>query len=338
MTEFPADITQNKLARINDVVDVDRFNVRAARHEVLATGLIKSIHAADGLSVGVASVNGQRGYRVRATSRPRLLIELRLAGCSTSQEVGGDRSTMMHPGQLLFTGLSDTSTWDIQAEPQSSFEVVEFRYEREFLTRLEACAPDIAGWAMDCLMSDIQWQIGQSVEMAAMAHQVISCAREPDAKTNLLLHAFALRLLTMVWEERRAPKPARGNGNGHGRTNGGHGRTNGGHGKTNGAFEQEILAFATDTIRKNPHASLTVGKIAHACRMSETAIKSLFKENMGTSIGSYIRTTRMEMAAELLNYGVSITAASQSLGYSSPEAFSKAVRNHFGRSPRDLSH
>ena len=315
MVEFPKDITVRTIKRIAAAAGVQMLKLRTLQGGVLATGFMKILEPARGVVVSAGSFKGQKQYNAKIVAETGLTIELRLHGSSRSQELDPpNRTTVVRPGSMLISGKSDQSLWDVHADAQDIFETVSIRYEKQFLTALADNSPDISAWALDYVVRNGHGVVEQTIELTGVAQQLLSSVRKKGPNTNLLLHALALQALALAWQYFEAldgdHKPA--------------------------LQHDDVIAFAIDEIEKNPHASLTVKDMAAACRMSESSMKSRFKQATGRSMGAFILDTRMRMAAEMLHKGVSVGATSEALGYSSAEAFSKAVKNYFGRSPRNL--
>lgn len=65
-------------------------------------------------------------------------------------------------------------------------------------------------------------------------------------------------------------------------------------------------------------------------------ISKEFKKEFGSSIMSYHKSKRLQLSFELLK-SYTVTEVSEMLGFSSVFAFSRAFKNYFGTSPKDLS-
>ncbi|MEO0328405.1 MAG: AraC family transcriptional regulator [Pseudomonadota bacterium] len=317
MKTLPRDITVEKIRDLDAKVDFKSFEAKPSDKNPLATGFIRNISPSDGLEISGANLNGQKGYSAKVGSEPGLSIELRMLGNSASNEINGEkRSVTVSPGDILLTGSNGYSIWNVCAGAQSRFKVVSVRYNLNYLEQMHKQSPEIADWAIMLLNSNASWNAVQTTELQCLAFQILACLETVRPETSILCNAYALRVLVSVWREYTTTSKKI---------------------CTSVASEaNEILRFARGFIEKNPHAGLTVSDVAGACRMSETAMKSLFKKNSGISIGSFILSARMESAHAMITAGVSISETSQVLGYSSPEALSKAVRKYFGQSPRNI--
>ncbi|MEM8857315.1 MAG: AraC family transcriptional regulator [Chloroflexota bacterium] len=317
MKSLPRDITEEKVRNIDSNVSFESFYAQPVDERPLATGIIRSVSPVEGLQVLGADLNGQKGYSAKVGANSALSIEFRLLGNSKSQELTGDkRSVSVNPGDILLTGSNDYSVWHVDGKPQPQFRTVTVRFSDNYLEGIFRQSPEVVGWAIKQLRSNASWKSKQTTELRCLAYQILSAIEVEKAETNLLCSVFAMKVLVCTWREHF------------------------GQGQKSIAYDMveadELVAFAKASIQKDPHAGLTVREIAKLCRMSETAIKSLFKKTTGVSIGSFILNARMNNAFEMIRSGVSIANAAQSLGYSSPEAFSKAIKNHFGRPPSEI--
>ncbi|MEM9332169.1 MAG: AraC family transcriptional regulator [Pseudomonadota bacterium] len=317
MRSLPQDITEEKIRGIDSRVNFESFDAQAPDDKPLATGIIRSVTPIDGLQVMGAVLNGQKGYSAKVGADAALSIELRMLGSSNSKELTGEnRKVTVSPNELLLTGSNDYSMWHVIGKPQAQFKTISVRYSLSFLENLSQQSKDVAGWAIDRLNSNANWKTAQTTEMECLANQIIALLETMKPETSLLCNALALKVLVSTWREYTTKHPS--------------------DTVCEAKGTDELVAFAQAYIGKNPNTRLTVREIARMCRTSETKIKSLFKEEVGASIGSYILNVRMQNAVDMIKSGVSISNASQALGYSSPEALSKAIKNHFGRPPSEI--
>lgn len=79
----------------------------------------------------------------------------------------------------------------------------------------------------------------------------------------------------------------------------------------------------------------SIDDVASRLFMSRSHLCSVFRHETGMSIGSYIRSLRLERARSLLEDGrFSVAEISRTLGYPSPSAFTHAFSDAVGMSPR----
>jgi AraC family transcriptional regulator len=90
-------------------------------------------------------------------------------------------------------------------------------------------------------------------------------------------------------------------------------------------------------IQENIDSSLTLQTLAEIACFSPYHFHRIFTAFVGETLSEYIRRIRLERAALKLCYtDTSITEISLSAGYETPAAFTKAFRQHFGRTPSEF--
>ena len=82
-------------------------------------------------------------------------------------------------------------------------------------------------------------------------------------------------------------------------------------------------------------SELNVCSLREWSSMRNHNISSLFKRETGIAIRDYVERHRMEAAAHVLSvpHDVSIFTIACEIGYTSPEAFSRTFKRHFGNTP-----
>lgn len=80
---------------------------------------------------------------------------------------------------------------------------------------------------------------------------------------------------------------------------------------------------------------LSIDQIASACFLHRSYLMHLFRQETGTTIGSYIAEKRLFTARTLIRSGVSITDAALQSGFPSYCAFYRAYQKKYGHSPKD---
>ena len=90
-------------------------------------------------------------------------------------------------------------------------------------------------------------------------------------------------------------------------------------------------------IERNLNRELTLTAIAEACEVSRYHMAHAFGAATGLSVLEYARGRRLTEAARALAAGApEILAVALDAGYGSHEAFSRAFRAQFGRTPEEL--
>ncbi|MGL1890075.1 MAG: AraC family transcriptional regulator [Spirochaetaceae bacterium] len=88
-------------------------------------------------------------------------------------------------------------------------------------------------------------------------------------------------------------------------------------------------------IHEHKGEDISVSKIATFCSYSNSRIRTIFRDNMGTSIGVYVREIKMNSAAIKLRLSeLSITEIADLCGFSSVYSFSRGFTNLYGVSPK----
>ncbi|MEM8793844.1 MAG: AraC family transcriptional regulator [Pseudomonadota bacterium] len=308
-------VTAERLEKLDVPVEINSLRVSSPNDDAFATGSLYREAPANGLFVSIGKLFGQRGYDAKIKSDIGLTIELRISGHSRSQELTGPRrSAEVAPGDLLLTGLKEKTDWSVKAGPQSSFEAVSLTFSRNFLQDCAAQSDIVSSWALSQLEDEALWNVRQSAELIQLASQLSASVEIRDERKNFVQHSLALRILSSAWLL---------------------------HAQTSGQREQYRNTLANissvlEFVKERLSTPLKISDLVHEFGTSATALKVLVKRETGYSVGELIRRQRMDAAAELLRSGVSISRTAELVGYTSPEALSKAVRKHFGRPPGQL--
>lgn len=91
-----------------------------------------------------------------------------------------------------------------------------------------------------------------------------------------------------------------------------------------------------DFINANLTEEISIDCLANRFYMSKYHMMRLFKEETGYSIGNYISNKRLLHAKELILGGMPITQACFLCGFKEHSTFSRAYKNLFGESPRQM--
>lgn len=105
------------------------------------------------------------------------------------------------------------------------------------------------------------------------------------------------------------------------------------------SLHRMLVLDSIDFIERNLSSSIDVGKVCEQVRMSPWQFQRVFRFQVGTSIGAYIRGRRLtECFRKLLeapNYRILDLALDFQFG--SHEAFSRSFKAHFGFSPSEVN-
>lgn len=98
--------------------------------------------------------------------------------------------------------------------------------------------------------------------------------------------------------------------------------------------QDERISRAVAAMHHDSAFDWNIEGLADLCGMSRSSFVALFEKVMGQAPGAYLREWRLARAAKLLRYsGATIEIISEQVGYTSKEAFSRAFRKRFGKSP-----
>ncbi|MDI1319550.1 MAG: helix-turn-helix domain-containing protein, partial [bacterium] len=99
-----------------------------------------------------------------------------------------------------------------------------------------------------------------------------------------------------------------------------------------GAILQSINAYVRDNLDK----PLTIAHLSKHTGYSVSHLRRVFREEFGASLGSYMRESRLSVAASMLSEprAESVEAIARACGFGSIWAFSRAFKAAMGRSPR----
>jgi len=90
-------------------------------------------------------------------------------------------------------------------------------------------------------------------------------------------------------------------------------------------------------IERNLNRDLSLGEIAKSCDVSRFHLAHAFGEATGLAVMQYVRGRRLTEAAYALASGADdILSVALEYGYASHEAFTRAFKSHFGRTPEEV--
>ena len=100
------------------------------------------------------------------------------------------------------------------------------------------------------------------------------------------------------------------------------------------ALRDPVLAPAMKAIHTAPERKWTVADLATEAVASRSLLDGRFREVLGLSPIRYVKEWRMRIAQDLLaTTDVTIASVARRVGYDSEEAFSRAFKRAYGRSP-----
>jgi len=85
--------------------------------------------------------------------------------------------------------------------------------------------------------------------------------------------------------------------------------------------------------------TVVVGDLAKELNLSESRLRTLFKESAGIPLGSYLQNYRLNRAMALLRTtGLPIADVAEEAGFGSPQAFSRIFKKETHQTPRKYRH
>lgn len=97
--------------------------------------------------------------------------------------------------------------------------------------------------------------------------------------------------------------------------------------------ESRKVHAAIALIEERFSADWTIARLSREVGLNERRLKEGFRLTIGKSIHAYLRTTRIEAAAELISAGASVTEAALAVGFENLSHFSKVFRAEKGVLP-----
>lgn len=101
------------------------------------------------------------------------------------------------------------------------------------------------------------------------------------------------------------------------------------------ARRQDMIAGAVQFIHDHIQESISLEDAAHACSLSLSRFKILFKEETGETPRGYINQLKIRRAQRLIREGMSSTEAAMAMGFSTPNYFSVVFRKFTGLTPTE---
>jgi AraC-like DNA-binding protein len=89
-------------------------------------------------------------------------------------------------------------------------------------------------------------------------------------------------------------------------------------------------------LEQSPEQEYTLGQLATLAAMSQSSLRSKFRQRYGCTLFDYLRDCRLELARRFLLEGHSVQQAAWMSGYQHATNFSTAFRRRYGISPGEL--
>lgn len=98
-----------------------------------------------------------------------------------------------------------------------------------------------------------------------------------------------------------------------------------------------IIKQLLELIEKQIRGKVTVEDLAKTLYISEVHLQRLFKFTFSTSIATYIRSRKLQVALDMvLNSELNIDEIAYELGFSHESSFIRSFKREFGKTPRDI--
>ena len=99
------------------------------------------------------------------------------------------------------------------------------------------------------------------------------------------------------------------------------------------ALIKEVASYITEDLTTHH----TIEQLSQKFEISTTALKKCFRGVYGTSVYSYLRTYRLQVAQKLLlETKLSVTDIASKIGYENPNKFTSAFKETYGSSPTEF--
>lgn len=101
-------------------------------------------------------------------------------------------------------------------------------------------------------------------------------------------------------------------------------------------MKHEIVDVIVDWIDDHLEEGLNIEAVAAKSGYSKWHLQRVFKAQRGTTLATFIRSRRLDQAAQcLVSSSKSIMTISMDLGFSSQQCFQRVFKKHFNVTPRD---
>ncbi|BAW98350.1 hypothetical protein [Vibrio phage pTD1] len=101
------------------------------------------------------------------------------------------------------------------------------------------------------------------------------------------------------------------------------------------SFREQLFQDTLKWVDKNFHRTIRAKDIGDQLGMSMNGVTDLFRRQLDTTPGAYLRGVRMRHAKQLLMNGVKPTSVYKECGYSSHRAFTRVYQESFSTTPTE---
>ncbi len=97
----------------------------------------------------------------------------------------------------------------------------------------------------------------------------------------------------------------------------------------------ERVELTRKLIELSPGQNLTISSLSRVAGISESHYIRLFGDTYGVTPRKMLSNGRLQMSAELLSKGKSVSTAALEVGYSSLPTYCRRFKSHFGLTPKE---
>jgi len=247
-------------------------------------------------------------------------ITLVLQGAGRTQ-IDGIEALEMASGSAVIFSSDGTVTGRDHIDGGKPIEVVEVRIHTAFINStigslVESIRNSLAIDRSDRQRNAYLVAVPMTAELIEVARSILNCDISDLRLRDIFMRAKALETLALTLSVLAKAGPS---------------------GAKLTAREREKVDAARRIVDKAFSENWTIASLAAAVGLSETKLKTGFRELIGKPVRSYLRDVRMDHAEYLLNNGKSVTETAHACGYGNLSYFGKAFFSAKGVIPRRLT-
>jgi len=272
--------------------------------------------------ISVSSVVGQlpKAVSFPASGPAAFSITLVLKGAGRTQIDGVEPLEMASGSAVIFWSDGPVTGQD-HVDGEKPIEVVEVRLHTAYLnsalgSMVDAIRNSLAVDRSNPSQNAYLVGVPMSAELFDVARSILGCDIQERSLRDVFMRAKALETLALTLGVLSSAGP---------------------DAVRLSTREREKIDDARRLIEASFAETWTIEILANKVGLSETKLKTGFRQLIGKSVRAYLRDIRMDHAERLLGEGKSVTEAALACGYGNLSYFSKAFFNAKGVVPRRLS-
>ncbi|GEM_PF-312101 len=283
-------------------------------------GMLKRHELGDGIAVGCVDGYASAEWAVRAESPPTFCIAVMLDGRLRTALDGGAVLDFRAGMVSILSSGATTSGWNRFAG-HSGFRMVDIRLTPQALERLtgQSVIPLCGRLLHDCSLPGLNAFMGctpASVGLIRVARDILACQLQSDIARCVYLRAKALEALAIVLD-----RIAMGNDLRPLQVSG----------------DRRRLLQAKALLESSCGEDWTLPVLSRAVGLNQKRLQSGFRALFGDSVHTCLSRIRVDVAASLLQGGISVTEVAGRVGFSSLSHFCRFFRAHMGVSPKQYA-